>query len=207
MLIITKIKPQKNKKRVNVYLDGRFSFGLDLENFMKLGLKVGQEYSEEEVNEIIKKAEFQKTYDKLLRFATLRPRSKKEVNTWFVKHKVHDSIHDSLFNRLKRLDLIDDEKFAKWWVEQRLSFRPRGKRILNYELRIKGIDRDIIEKVVSEVEIDEAKIAKELLEKKLYRWKNLEKFKARKKMSDFLARKGFEWDVIKNAIDVATKKK
>jgi regulatory protein len=105
------------------------------------------------------------------------------------------------------LDLIDDEKFAKWWVEQRMSFRPKGKRILNYELGIKGIDRDIIEKVLSETQIDEAKTAKELLEKKLYRWKNLDRLKAQKKMSDFLARKGFEWEVIKNAIDLATKKK
>jgi regulatory protein len=204
---ITQIKPQKNKKRVNIYLDGEFGFGLDLENFIKLGLKVGQEFSEEELNEIIKKAEFQKTLDKLLRFATLRPRSKKEINTWYAKYQVHESLHKKLFNRLKRLDLIDDEKFAKWWVEQRMSFRPKGKRILNYELGIKGIDRDIIEKVLSETQIDEAKTAKELLEKKLYRWKNLDRLKAQKKMSDFLARKGFEWEVIKNAIDLATKKK
>jgi len=65
---ITAIKPQKNQKRVNIYLDDKFGFGLDLENFLKLGLKVEQELSDAEVAEIIKKAEFQKTYDKVCKF-------------------------------------------------------------------------------------------------------------------------------------------
>ena len=73
MPIITSIKPQKNGKRVNIYLDEEFGFGLDLENFVKLGLKVEQKLSEDEVEEIVKKAEFQKVYDKILRFASLRP--------------------------------------------------------------------------------------------------------------------------------------
>ena len=74
MPAITSIKPQKNGKRVNIYLDGEYGFGLDLENFVKLGLKVEQEFTDEEIEKIIKKAEFQKVYDKILRFGSLRPR-------------------------------------------------------------------------------------------------------------------------------------
>lgn len=206
MPIITAIKPQKNKKRVNIHLDGKFGFGIDLENFVKLGLKVEQELSEREIEEIIKKAEFQKTYDKLVRFATLRPRSEKEVNDWLKKYKVHKSIHKGLFIRLKRLDLLDDKKFAQWWVEQRITFRPRGKRALSFELRQKGIDRDLINQILSEAEIDEQKIARQLLEKKKYKWERLGKLEARKKMSEFLARKGFNWTVIKESIDVFSEK-
>src|SRR3990170_3150167 len=123
MPIITSIEPQKNNKRVNIYLDGKFGFGLDLENFVKLGLKVEQELSEKEVKEIIKQSEFQKTYDKILRFTSLRPRSEKEFRYWLKKHKVPKSIHEDLFNRLKRLDFLNDKKFAVWWVEQRLQFK------------------------------------------------------------------------------------
>ena len=206
MPIITAIKPQKNKKRVNIHLDGKFGFGIDLENFVKLGLKVEQELPEREVEEIIKKAEFQKTYDKLVRFTTLRPRSEKEVNDWLRKYKVHKSIHKELFIRLKRLDLLDDRKFAQWWVEQRITFRPRGKRALSFELRQKGIDRDLINQILSEVKIDEQKIACQLLKKKKYKWEKLGKLKARKKMSEFLARKGFSWAVIKESIDVFNEK-
>lgn len=200
MPIITAFRPQRNKKRVNVYLDGRFSFGIDLENLVRLNLKIEQEYSEKEIREIIKKAEFQKTYDKLIRYSTLRPRSRREVEIWLKKYKVHESMHDELFNKLKRLELLDDTEFAKWWVDQRTTFRPRGKRALVSELRQKGIDRYIIDEVLGSAEIDEKRMAKKLLEKRKYKWEKLNKLVARKKKSDFLARKGFGWEVIKELV-------
>ena len=150
MPIITAVKPQKNKKRVNVYLDNKFGFGLDLETFVKLDLKVEQELTDEQVGKIVKEAEFQKVYDKLLRFSTLRPRSEKELKGWLKKYKVHLSLHNDLFNRLKHLDLLNDNKFAQWWVEQRMEFSPRGKRALIAELRQKGINRDLIIQLVNE---------------------------------------------------------
>lgn len=201
MPIISAIKPQKNKKRVNIYLDGRFAFGLDLENYLKLGLKIEQELSEEKVKEIVQKAEFQKTLDKLLNFASLRPRSIKEIELWFKRKRVHESIWKSLFNRLKRLNLIDDEKFAKWWVEQRLQFRFKSKRELIQELRLKGINKEIIEQVLSETVVDEIKMAKKLLEKNMYKYKNFDKFTAKRKMREYLARKGFNWETIKRVVD------
>jgi len=198
---ISSIKPQRNRKRVNIYLDGKFGFGLDLENYVKFGLKIEQDLSEDEIAGIVKKAEFQKILNKLLKFAILRPRSEKEVMDWFRKRKVHESIRKSLFNRLKHLDLIDDEKFAEWWVDQRMSFRPRGKRLLESELLSKGIKREIIKDVLGKVDIDEVGIAKKLLEEKGYKWKRLDKTKARERMSSFLARKGFRWSIIKNAVN------
>ena len=200
MPIVTAIKPQRNKKRVNIHLDGKFGFGLDLENYLKLGLKVEQELTEKEVEEIVKKAEFQKVYDKILRFASLRPRSKNEFEGWLQRKKVHKSLHKELFARLKRLELLDDEKFARWWVEQRQSFRPKSVRVLKLELRQKGIDKDIIENVLSETEIDEEKIARKLYEKSKYKWEKLPSFEARRKASAYLGRKGFGWDVIKRVV-------
>jgi regulatory protein len=194
--IITSIKQQRNKDRVNVYLDDKFGFGIDLDNFVLLHLKVDQELTDKQVGEIIKKAEFQKTLDKLLRFAMVRPRSEKEVTDYFRRKKIHESIHSELLGKLKHLELIDDEKFAKWWVEQRQAFRPKPKRILNQELRIKGIKPEAIKKVLGEEEIDEEKMAKELLAKKAYKWKNLEARIRRQKMSQYLAGKGFSWEVI-----------
>jgi len=200
MPIVTSIKPQKNGKRVNIYLDGKFGFGIDLENFVKLGLKVEQELGEKEVEEIVKKAEFQKTLDKLLKFATLRPRSEKEIRDWLRRKKVHESLVSELFNRLNRLKLVDDKSFAIWWVEQRQSFRPKSKRILNIELRIKGVKKETIEEVLSGTYVDEEKIARELLDKKAYRWKSLPELKRKQKMAQFLASKGFEWEVISKLI-------
>jgi regulatory protein len=202
---ITSIKPQKNKKRLNIYLDGKFGFGIDLENFVKLGLKVEQELSDKETIDIVKKAEFQKTFDKLLRFATLRPRSQKEIKDWLRRKKIHEGIHKELFNRLKRLEIMDDRKFALWWISQRQEFKPKGKRALSYELRAKGVGKEIIEDVLGEVVIDEEKIASRLLEKRAYRFKGLPRLKARQKMSQYLAGKGLAWEVIEKAVSKVLK--
>lgn len=201
MPIITKIKSQKNKKRVNIYLDGKFAFGLDLENLLKLGLKVDQELTEDEVEKIVQKAEFTKTYEKLLKFAMLRPRSEKEIKRWFKKHKVHESLREKLVEKLEDLELIGDEKFAKWWVDQRIQFKLRSKKELTHELYQKGIKKNIIKETLNESDIDESKNAKKLLEKKLYKWTKLEGFEKRKKMNDYLLRKGFRWESVKSAVD------
>ena len=197
---ITAIKPQKNGKRVNIYLDGEFGFGIDLENYVVLGLKVNQELTHEEVEKIIKKAKFQKGLDKLLRFATLRPRSKKEVKDYLKRKDIHESLHEELFNRLNRLELLNDEKFAKWWIDQRQSFKPKSKRILMGELRVKGIDKEIIEGVLAETKIDEEKIAQKELEKKLYKWDRLPSNEANRKKTEYLLRKGFSWDIVEKVI-------
>ena len=198
---ITSIKPQKNGKRVNIYLDDKFGFGIDLENYVVLGLKKGKTYSQEEIESIIKKAQFQKTLDKLLRFATLRPRSEREIKNWLKKKKIHESLNDELFKRLEHLELMDDEKFTKWWIDQRLSFKPRGKRALKYELFQKGIKKEIIERILNESKIDENKIAKELLEKNAYKWEKYKGYKEKQKKSQFLVRKGISWDSIKKLIN------
>jgi regulatory protein len=198
---ITSIKPQRIQKRVNIYLDGKFGFGIDLENFLKLKLKIEQELTESEIEGIVKTAEFQKVSDNLLRFATLRPRSEKEIHDWLRRKEVHESIHQKLFDRLNRLDLIDDKKFAVWWVEQRNAFKPKPKRILNIELKIKGIKKEIIDEAVNQNPVNEENIARELLEKRAYKWSKLPFREASQKMSEFLARKGFDWDIIRRVVN------
>jgi regulatory protein len=211
MPTITEIKPQKSKKRVNIYLDESFSarggpasswgFGLDLENFVRLGLKVGMELTEEEVTEIVRKAEFSKTFDKMIRFGMMRPRSEKEFRDWLRKYKVHESIYDELFSKLKRLELLDDERFAKWWVSSRNEFKPRSKSALTFELLKKGIARDLIKDVLSDIQIDEVSLAKEVVMKKKRVWEKLEKQEAKRKIQMILAARGFGWEVAKKVTE------
>ncbi len=192
MAVITSIKQQKGKKdRVNVYLDNKFGFGIDLDNFVLLNLRIEQELTNEEVEKIIRKAEFQKTLDKLLRFAMVRPKSEKEFRDYLYRKKVPEVIWKDLFSKLKSFELIDDEKFTRWWVETRQNFSPKSKRILKQELQIKGIDRNIIDDIFSEFKIDEEKIAVDMLNKK--------KFSEPQKMIQYLVRKGFDFEIAKQA--------
>jgi len=207
---VTAIKPQKRNDRVNIYLDDKFGFGLDLENYLKLGIKVEQVLSEIEIEKIIQKANYQKTLNKLLRFATLRPRSEKEVNFW-IKRKIGKELSEELLEkqsiklreRLTQLDLLDDTKFAEWWINQRLSFRPMGRIRLRQELMMKGIDREIVsEKIAEMVDTDkEIDHAKDLLLKKIKQLQRYEYNKAYQKAYSFLARRGFDSAAIKSAID------
>ena len=202
MSVITAIKSQKKSGRVNVYLDGKFGFGIDLDNFVKLGLKVEQELSEKEVEEIVKKAEFQKTLDKLLRFAMLRPRSEKEIKNWFRRKKIYESLWQNLFAKLKHFELVDDVKFATWWVEQRSNFRPKPKRILEQELRTKGITKEVVDEILGNLSQDEEKMAKDLLTKNANKWEGLEGRDKYQKIAQYLLRKGFDRDVVKKLLSI-----
>jgi regulatory protein len=201
MAIITQIKEQKKKNRINVYLDNKFGFGIDIDNFVILGLKINQELSEDEIEQIVKKSEFQKTLDKLIRFTMTRPKSEKEVKDYLTRKKIPEVIWKDLFSKLKNYELIDDEKFAKWWVEVRQEFSPKSERILKYELKRKGIKNEIIEKILEDTVIDEKKIAKNLLDKRKNHWQNVDKKKKSQKMLEYLVRKGFDFEIAKKVVN------
>ena len=201
MAKITAIKPQKGGERVNIYLDGKFSFGIDLENFVKNKLKVEQELSQKEIKKLKNTADLHKNINKAINYAMLRPRSEYEISQWFYRKKIKDTDKTKILKKLNKLELIDDEKFATWWVGQRQTFRPRSKRALYQELMQKRIDKRLIDKALSQNEIDESKIAKDLYIKNKWRWEKYDERKAHQKASEFLARKGFNWDIIKNVIN------
>jgi len=195
---ITRIKAQKNKKRVNIYLDGKFAFGLDADNFLKAGLKVGQKLTEKQVDDLVFKNEFQKLLNRALRLISRRPRSEKEIRDYLRRKKSPPKLIEEVIKKLKKLKQINDLEFARWWVEQRSTFRPRGKFGLTMELRQKGIDKTIIEKSINKV--DELPLATKLAQKKLRVYKNLPRQEFYQKMSAYLARRGFSWEIIKKVV-------
>lgn len=196
MAKITRIKAQKNKRRVNIYLDGKFAFGLDADNFLKAGLKIGQELSEKEVENLIFKNEFQKLLDRTLRLISARPRSEKEIIDYLKRKKSPPKLTEKIIKKLKQLNQIDDQTFAAWWVEQRMIFRPKGKIALSMELRQKGVEREVSDKIIAE-KVDELPLARKAIEKKLKIYENLSPLEFRQKITGFLARRGFSWQTIK----------
>lgn len=197
---VTLLKPQRNGKRVNVYLDGAFGFGIDLDNLVLNHIKIGTFLTEEEVEKIVRKAEFQKTLDKLLKFAMLRPRSEKEINDYLKRKKIHESMWVDLFEKLKHFELLDDAKFAKWWVDQRLAFKKISGKVLKLELFKKGIDKEIIENTLSNTPIDEEKMARELIAKRAYKWEGLGARAAKQKKFQYLAGKGFDYEIVEKIL-------
>lgn len=202
---ITDIKPQKRQKKVNVFLDGKFSFSLDLENLAKTGLRLGQRLSQESIEEIVKKGEFTKIESRALKFLSYRPRSERELFDWFRRKNVGEKTQKAVAGKLKRLGYINDKEFAKWWFEQRTAFRPQGLALTKLELRRRGVDRALIEEILGkEFKFPEAEWAEKAALKKLKSLKRLSKQKTKEKLTQFLLRRGFLWETIKEVIKKLT---
>lgn len=148
---------------------------------------------------------FQKLLDKVYRFISFRPRSEKEVSLYLKKRKISLVDQEKIFALLKEQKLLDDEGFVHWWIEQRAAFRPKGKRGLTYELRQKGIDRNLVQRVLNQT-VDEFSLASAVFEKKKKNYQNLLPEEFRQKIIAILARRGFSWETIKKVLDKFSKK-
>jgi regulatory protein len=110
-----------------------------------------------------------------------------------------------IIERLVELRLLDDLKYCRMWVEERSRMRPRGKFMLDQELRKKGIPKDLLEQFWTDYgEIDEVALALRIYEKKRERVTG-EPRKVREKLYRHLASKGFNHRVIQEVIASSAK--
>jgi regulatory protein len=199
--IVTKIEVQKrNPKRRSVFIDGKFAFGLDEEVLYKSGLKKGQSLTQQRIEEITEEERKKEAKDVALKFLSFRRRTEKQVKEKLKKKEFDEKSIDATIDKLKEFDLINDLEFATSWVKDRLAFKPRGKKLLRQELWKKGIKKEIIEQVTEELCTDEDKAALELVGKIEKRYRNLEPKVAKRRMYNFLLRRGFSYGTTKKAL-------
>lgn len=147
----------------------------------------------------------EKFYNYALRFLSYRPRSEKEIRDKLKTRKVESSIIDKVISKLIQKKFINDEEFAKGWMESRLRFKPRSLRLIKLELKQKGIDPETINNLLLATDSD-LESAKKLVERKIKRLKDLSKQEIYEKVGRYLASKGFSWDIIKKSIDEVLEK-
>lgn len=203
---ITSIEKCKRARgRYNLYINGKFGFGLSEEILLEKCLKSGDNLDEKEIEEIKSLDEKRKALNAAFRFLSFRMRSEKELRNKLSEKNYKSEIIDTVIERLGELKYINDEDFTKLWIKERMS--QKGKVVLRQELFKKGIDKKIIEELLDNVDNDsEYKAAKELIEKKKEFQKDFEKKEAFKKIGGFLLRRGFRYDIVKKIIDLKTKK-
>lgn len=191
---ITAIEPQqKNPQRVNVYLDGEFAFGLAA--ITAAWLNVGQELGNEKIAALQDNDAREVTYQKALHFLSYRPRSAHEVRQNLTKRGIEETLIEETIERLQQAGLVNDADFARIWVENRNTFRPRSKSALRLELRQKGLNDDDIQSVL-ERDVDEEALAVEAARKQMRRYAGLEWPEFRQKLGSFLARRGFSYTIL-----------
>jgi regulatory protein len=188
MLTITRLEPQKkNPKRLNVYLDGEFAFGIS--RTVAPWLEEGNQLSQQKISTLQKADKIEAAYQRALNFLSYRSRSEHEIQQNLLKHHISEEIIPEVLSMLRENRLVNDRDFAIQWVENRAKFHPRGKRALRAELIKKGISDQIIEETLKD--INEEELALNLAQGKMVRMKNIEKPEFQKKMYGYLSRKGF----------------
>jgi regulatory protein len=197
---ITAIIVQKrNPNRVNVELDGEFAFGLD--RMVAAWLKVGQQLSQEKIEHLRSADSIEKAFIRAMRLLSYRPRSETEIRERLRKSGQEEIVIDEVIQKLRESQLIDDEGFSKEWIENRNTFRPRSRRLLQMELKQKGIPQEIIKKTLEETQ-DDAILALQAARKSAHRWTGLDESEFRKKLTGFLGRRGFSYSVISEIFPV-----
>lgn len=192
---------QKNKERVNVFLNDEYAFSLDL--MLAMGLKKGQTLSRAEIVALQAADEVKRAYGAAINLLGYRARSQAEVEQRLKQREFSAGAIAQTVERLQTEGHLDDASFGQLWIESRQRASPRGTRALRYELRQKGIDPTVIDAVIDNTEIDETAAAWAAIAPKLDRWRGLERFSFQQKAGSFLARRGFGHDAVRAAVDRA----
>jgi len=148
--------------------------------------------------------EFEKFFNQAIRFLSYRIRSEKEIRDYLHKKQTPIETIEKIVQSLKEHKFINDEEFARRWIESRTTHHLKSKKIIRLELFQKGIDKELIEKLLegdAEMVVDDIEQARKLIEKKLPHLQGFPPEEVRQKLGGFLARKGFSWDTIKKSVD------
>jgi regulatory protein len=195
---ITGLKVQKrNHQRLSVYLDGEYAFGLS--RYLAAWLHVGQELSEEKIANLLADDAQESAYQNSIKFIGYRIRTSSEVEKHLRKKGIESQVINSVVERLEMNGLLNDESFAKNWIENRNEFRPRSHRLLASELRNKGVNSEIIQDVI-ESTTPEDELAYLAAKKRIRRYEHLEWQDFQRKLGSFLARRGFSYSTIKPVV-------
>lgn len=198
-MTITRIEKQtNNQKRYSIYIDEKFAFGVSEEDLIYFKLKENSEITEQRYNYIMEYVIYTKAKDKAYKFLGYKARSEKEVRDKLIKENYPQEIIDRIIELFKHYNYINDENYTKAYINNRIKFKPRAKRMLKYELVQKGVDNDIIENIIDNSNIDETDIAINLLQKKLKNKKDIEP-KEKQRIYNYMLRRGFDYETINKA--------
>ena len=199
---ITALEAQvSNPERVNVFVDQRFLLGVDASVIRQLGLELEQELEPAQLARLQGEAALQQAVACAYNYLSYRPRSREEVRRYLRGKRIPPAIIDNALERLQRLDLINDQAFSSFWVENREKFSPRGARSLKNELRMKGVDREVADEMVTDENDEErALLAGHKKALSLMRIPTMDFATFRTRLGSFLQRRGFGYAIASRTV-------
>ena len=205
---ITALKAQlRDKDRINVFVDGKYRFSLDISQVADLGVRNGAEYTEAELVELENESKFGKVYVRTLEYVLVRPRSEREVLDYLyrktrdtrtkegaIKKGVSKEVTERVFNRLMEKGHLDDLRFAHFWLENRNVRKGSSLRKMQAELQAKGVDKALIDEALKGTDRIDIEELRKVVAKKAYRYSDSQKLIA------YLMRQGFRYDDITSVL-------
>src|SRR2546429_807536 len=199
---ITALEPQvTNPERINVFVDGHFLLGVNASVVFQMGLEPEQELEPSQLAELQSEGAVQQAVDRAYNYLSYRPRSREEVRRYLRRKETPPEIIEAALARLDRLDFVNDRTFAGFWIESREHFSPRGARALKNELRMKGVERDVVDELVND-EQDEERALRAGRKKamSLAKIPNIDYATFRNRLGSFLQRRGFGYQVVTKTV-------
>src|SRR5260370_17627583 len=199
---ITALELQGTKpESIKVVVDGRFLCGDNASVVFQMGLEPEQELQPVQLEELRSEAAMQQAVDRAYNYLSYRPHSREEVRRYLRRKETPPETIEAALVRLDRLDLINDHSFASFWVESREQFSPRGARALKNELRMKGVEREVVDELVND-EQDEERALRAGRKKAmtLVHNSNIDYATFRNRLGSFLQRRGFGYQIVTKTV-------
>lgn len=202
MYKITSIERQKNnEKRFNIFLNGKFAFGLDASICYKHKLEIDMEIDGYYIETILKSEEKDKASNYAMYLLSKKDRTKKEIIDKLKDNGFDDEIIYSVLDKLSEYNCINDETYCKKYINDKSKFSKYGINKIKAKLYAKGVDKEIISKEIIKIDNNlEFENALALAQKKLSSIKEVDKYKIKAKLSSHLATKGFSYDTINKVL-------
>ena len=195
---VTAIKQQaRQANRYSIFIDGKYTFSLSETALLDSGLTSGQELTKEQIRQYKQISADDKLYNQALRYVAMRPRSQWEVEFYLVRKHASPALIELILNKLSNIGLIDDQKFARSFVNDRRLLRPTSRRKMIAELRKKRVASEVIEEALGRDSQDERTALQTIIESK----RRQTKYQDNLKLMQYLARQGFSYDDIKSALN------
>src|SRR5437588_3991311 len=199
---ITALQPQTNNQdRINLFVDDQFLLGISALIVLQMGLRVGQELSPDQLEQLHEEEALQQASNRALNFLSFRPRSREEVRRYLRKKETPPELIDAVMQRLDDLNLINDQSFTEFWVESHERSNPKGAQALKNELRMKGVKRELVDELVTDEQDEERALRAGCKKAAMLARQSEMDFKTfRARLGPFLQRRGFSYEVSTHAV-------
>ena len=199
MLVTAITQQKKDQTRYNVFIDGEYAFALPMQDILYFKLKEGGEVPEETVEYIKSSLIYIKAQDTALHYIGYKMRTVKEIRIKLAEKEFSEEVIEKVITFLEKYGYADDREYCRKYIREKLRMKPKSGYALKIELKQRGISSRIIDEVMAQTEVDEEGDAFRWLERKSRGIWPPQDDKQKKKLYDFLLRKGYSYDIIGEA--------